>query len=243
NYVDWARNIATSLTRIFLCKFINGTTVKPTEPVDLYSWLKHNQLVMQLILASIVPTEHQHIDQYCNGFETSEELWGGMRRLYLHAGVTAQVNFLRHAFSHIFPPTGLFGPTIQELHDDVQHLYSVVTPSADDMFSILLLQALAAHHPSKCDNFQSSGTFDSLTICQRLEGFDLQYREELRLAARASSSSASLDVAAAVTTGKPSACDRMPCKHCNKSNHPLDKCWQKFGKPEWQQLKECDRKA
>ena len=40
------------------------------------------------------------------------------------------------------------------------------------------------------------------------------------------------------TGGRYSTPDKGPrhCKHCGQSNHISEKCWEKFGRPEWAQL-------
>ena len=45
--------------------------------------------------------------------------------------------------------------------------------------------------------------------------------------------------------GRQSASEKGPrqCRHCGRSNHIFEKCWEKFGRPEWAQLFESDSSA
>jgi len=45
--------------------------------------------------------------------------------------------------------------------------------------------------------------------------------------------------------GKQNASEKGPrqCRHCRRSNHISEKCWEKLGQPEWAQLSESDPPA
>ncbi|TFY77649.1 hypothetical protein EWM64_g6363 [Hericium alpestre] len=249
NYHVWAINCVDALTITYSCQYITGTLPRPTGTDNaaikaIYIWVQHDQLITRLLLSQISASERGRIEQQCRRYASSHELWDGIWCLYLNAGIVTQVNYLRCTFSHEFPPNCMFGPIMAKIRADVDCIYSIGTPTADDLYAILVLQALAAHHVDKQSNFQSNGTLDAFTITHHLDSYDLQACEQAHIASHSSSLGHSAsDTAAAATSAGNSGHARTLCKHCSKTNHPSEKCWQKFGKPKWQQLKECDRKA
>ncbi|THH10951.1 hypothetical protein EW146_g8204 [Bondarzewia mesenterica] len=224
NYSDWARVCASALKSTGLARYVRGSSVKldDTELKDYYLWCAWDEQTVELILRTVTKDVYDQIKQDVP-YSTSHQLWDGMRKLFVNSGILSQVNYLRRALRHIFPPDEPYGPTIRAIRSDLQRVYDVGSPSIDDMMSILMLQALTPHHADVARAIEHSNAIDHRSIQRRLDTADIRSLEE----AEFSPGRKTINVAAA-TTYKGSNTPRIPCEHCNRTNHASARCWSKF---------------
>ncbi|THH10421.1 hypothetical protein EW146_g8373 [Bondarzewia mesenterica] len=165
NYSDWARVCASALKSTGLARYVHRSSIKPlgTGSKDQYLWCAWDEQTAELILRTVTKDVYDQIKQDVP-YSTSHQLWDGMRRLFVNSGILSQVNYLRRALRHTFPPDEPYGPTIRTIRSDLQRVYDVGSPSIDDMMSILILQALTLHHADVARAIENSNAIDHRSI-------------------------------------------------------------------------------
>ncbi|THH12993.1 hypothetical protein EW146_g7179 [Bondarzewia mesenterica] len=116
NYSDWARVCESALKSTGLARYVRGSSIKPddTESKDYYLWCAWDEQTAELILRTVTKDVYDQIKQDVP-YSTSHQLWDGMRKLFVNSGILSQVNYLRRALRHIFPPDEPYRPTIRAI--------------------------------------------------------------------------------------------------------------------------------
>ena len=234
NWVEWSRKLTLLALRHGFEPWLDGSLPCPdplTSANAAYIWKRNDADLRGFIRDRVSPAETHLVDHLATG----HLMYQALKAHHEQQGAFAQINTLLKALQLEFSYEMSIRDKLAEIRTAYQRISAMGPIQLDDIFSVLLLNAMNKHMAplqQHIHSLSSSPSFNSETIANRLLDEDalVRRREELGQPRNPYSLSSPPNASAFSATTQRARVPRPICANCKRENHSTDYCIAPGGK-------------
>jgi hypothetical protein len=230
NWPEWSRRLELLADGQGFFRYLDGTLRCPDSlmyPTAYWIWDNNDRSLRAFILGHISPGDYDLVSPIRGA--GARAIFAALRKRHEQLGLHAQVLTLRKVLDMRFDAAKSLDDTVTELRGLYNRIISMGPMSGDNVFTVLLINALGDKFPQLQSSIQSmyrTPGFSSAVVVQHI------HEENMLLRSRTQPGQTAL-----VATNR----DRSPgppCPNCQRMGHSMELCVQPGGKMAGKTFKE-----